>query len=168
MFELKDLKNRLIDSPIKVRLLYLASLCEHGLKDIEKYFSVSDRRTYHDSVIGLLHTVDPSLPNRALSLIKNSLGNPSTDSLNKIRGEYSEPIVALQDGDLEIDNELVLFYYYAIYNLILYALNPEDEKQMMLIVRQAISSYMLKFDGSPEQEEEIKKIFYKWWKNTEK
>lgn len=163
MFEIKYLKEKLLELPINTRLLFLACLCGHSLKVVKKYFRISSNRCYVDTVVGMTHTVDIILPSRALSLIKSNSGNPSLDSLNQMRNEYNEPIVALQDGDLEIDDEAVIFGYYAIYNLILYALNPEDEKQMMLMVNQAFSSYMPKFDGSPEQKEELKKTIYKCW-----
>lgn len=69
---------------------------------------------YRDGVVGELHTVDDTLPARAVEDIDAMLGGTFPDP--EITHGYLEPITAMQDGDLDFPSTIELAYY-AIYNL---------------------------------------------------
>lgn len=69
---------------------------------------------YRDSIVGLLHTVDDTLPARALAEVDRVLAGEPADPA--IAADYLEPITAMQDDDLDLPGPVGLAYY-AIYNL---------------------------------------------------
>lgn len=69
---------------------------------------------YRDGVVGELHTVDDTLPGRAVDDLDAMLGGAFPDPA--IAHGYLEPITAMQDGDLDFPGTVELAYY-AIYNL---------------------------------------------------
>jgi hypothetical protein len=71
--------------------------------------------TYVDGVVGMQHQVDLDLPRRAMEDIERALAGATVDPAATDR-DYTEPIVAMQDDDLEFPGEVELAYY-AIYNL---------------------------------------------------
>ena len=83
------------------------------------------------SVVGMGHTIDISLPADALNAAHTGEDRASIDA------RYREPIVSLQDIDLEFPNP-VEFAYYAIYNCFrLYAIGKPIDP--WLIVNQSLS-----------------------------
>lgn len=68
---------------------------------------------YVDSVVGVNHTVDSSILDSTLQVIKSELKTPNsqTENIRKLLGEYTEPITALQDSDWELPNEVRLTFY---------------------------------------------------------
>lgn len=74
---------------------------------------------YIDSVVGVNHTVDSSILDNTLQVIKSELKTPNsqTENIRKLLEEYSEPITALQDLDWELPNEVRLTFY-SIKNLL--------------------------------------------------
>lgn len=74
---------------------------------------------YVDSVVGVNHTVDSSILDSTLQVIKSELKTPNSqaENIRKLLGEYTEPITALQDSDWELPNEVRLTFY-SIKNLL--------------------------------------------------
>jgi hypothetical protein len=107
-------------------------LCRGALEVWTRYCRERPRIEYTDSVVGLGHVLDAALPGEALRTVE--LGADPAD----VKARYGEPIVALQDDDLELPEEIE-FAYYAIHNLFLrYGLaEPIDD---WLIVNQAVSA----------------------------
>jgi len=108
------------------------SLCEEALDVWEAYCKKRPRIRYVDTVVGMRHKVDIRLPYDALRSAQ-----AGTD-LADVEERYSEPIVAMQDSDLEFPQPIE-FAYYAIYNCFCkYAIAEEIDP--WLIVNQALSS----------------------------
>ena len=108
------------------------ALCGDALEVWTKYAQTHAPLRYADSVVGMQHEVDVSLPAAAL----DSAG--AGEDLAHVARRYEEPIAALQDGDLTLPRE-IQFAYYAIYHCFLKhaAGEPIDP---WLIVNQALSS----------------------------
>ena len=107
------------------------SLCEEALKVWEVYSKKRPRIRSVDTVLGRGHKVDIRLPHDALRSAK-----AGTD-LADVEERYSEPIVAMQDSDLEFPRPIE-FAYYAIYNgFCKYVLAEKIDP--WLIVNQALS-----------------------------
>jgi len=108
------------------------SLCEEALDVWEVYCKKRPRIRYVDTVVGMRHKVDLRLPYDALRSAQ-----AGTD-LADVEERYSEPIVAMQDSDLEFPRTIE-FAYYAIYNCFCkYALTEKIDPS--LFVKQALSS----------------------------
>ena len=119
-----------LDSQRKRQVHFL--LCRHALDVWEAYAQTHSPIIYRDSAVGMSHTVDEALPQNAFA--SSSVGR----DLSSVDERYSEPIVAMQDGDLEFP-ERVHYAYCAIYNLFCkYALHRHIDD--WLIVNQALSS----------------------------
>lgn len=86
------------------------SLCRQALAIWEAYAQQYAPITYVDSVIGMQHTVEIELPHEAYASVAAGV-----DRANVAR-RYYEPIVAMQDDDLEFPDQIEMVYY-AIYNL---------------------------------------------------
>src|SRR5205085_4181691 len=71
--------------------------------------------TYTDGVVGMQHMVDMTLPARALAAVDRRLAGDHV-APDDIWNSYREPISALQDGDLDLPDDIARAYY-AIYNL---------------------------------------------------
>lgn len=69
---------------------------------------------YRDGVVGMLHTVDDTLPARAIADIDAMLGGTFPDPA--IAKHYLEPLSAMQDGDLDLPSEIARAYH-AIHEL---------------------------------------------------
>jgi len=107
-------------------------LCEHALRVWCEYTKRHWRIRYIESVCGSPQIVEKELPAEALQAARCG-----TDREN-VRERYEEPIISMQDNDLEFPNRIE-FAYYAIYNLFQkYALHEDIDD--WLIVNQAVSS----------------------------
>ena len=84
-------------------------LCEEALGVWDAYVTENAPIHYADSVVGMRHDVDVRLPHDALRAAKAGA------DLANVAGRYREPIVAMQDHDLEFP-ESIGFAYYAVYN----------------------------------------------------
>lgn len=71
--------------------------------------------TYTDGVVGMHHILDMHLPGRAIAAVDRKLAGDHVPP-DDIWTEYREPITALQDGDLDLPDDIARAYY-AIYNL---------------------------------------------------
>jgi hypothetical protein len=118
--------------PTAKRRLTLLSLCTRSLAVWESHFSPNASPSYQDSVTGSLQEVNVGLPREALQAVQSNSEGAS------ILEKYIEPIVALQDQNLELP-EAAEFAYYAIYNAFLrYVAGVDIEEK--LILNQALSA----------------------------
>ena len=108
------------------------ALCRHALAVWEAYVQRHGPIMYVDSVVGMEHCVDSTVPRDALASVQAGV-----DRAN-LAYRYQEPIVALQDDDLELPDRIALAYY-AIYNLYRNALAGATIDDW-LIVNQALSA----------------------------
>src|SRR5712675_1374743 len=95
--------------PAAKRRLALLSLCAHSLAVWESHYSPGTSPSYQESVTGSVQELDVGLPREALQAAQRG----SEDA--GIQERYKEPIVALQDHDLQLP-DAAEFAYYAIYN----------------------------------------------------
>ena len=89
--------------------------------------------SYQDSVVGMSHTLDVELPAQALGSLKRRAADA-----DRVAAAYAEPIVALQDLDLELPAHAE-YAYYSIYNLFRKYCRHEDIEES-LILNQILSS----------------------------
>ena len=100
---------------------------------------------YRDSVVGMYHAVRKDILFRTLETIKKELANPKTqrEHIDRLREEFSDPIVAMQDLDWELPYPVERIFY-AIRNF-LDKLNGQDttvfgEPQIYTVINQAIDA----------------------------
>lgn len=116
---------------------------------------------YVDSVVGINHTVDSSILKRTLQVINRELKTPKSQGKNikKLQGEYSDPIVALQDFDWELPKEVRLTFY-SIKNLLakISAQNTSsfNESLLYVVINQAIDAI---YTAKIMTIDEVKSIF---------
>jgi hypothetical protein len=89
--------------------------CGDALEVWRRYRKDGVPLDYRDGVVGEHHTVDDLLPVRALAEVDRYLGGDHVDPAQTDK-DYSEPIVAMQDDDLDLPGPVAQAYY-AIYNL---------------------------------------------------
>ena len=123
--------------------------------------------TYRDTVVGLHHSVDRALLKNTIDAVEKYISTnmiskvviKNTDLLSLSR-QFSDPIVALQDIDWELPNEVEKTFY-AVHNLLDAALGKEmttfNESTIYVTINQAIDA----LDSSKTMtEEEIRKVLY--------
>lgn len=123
--------------------------------------------TYRDTVVGLPHSVDRALLKNTIDAVEKYISTnmiskiviKNTDLLSLSR-QFSDPIVALQDIDWELPNEVEKTFY-AVHNLLDAALGKEmtafNESTIYVTINQAIDA----LDSSKTvTEEEIRKVLY--------
>ncbi len=123
--------------------------------------------TYRDTVVGLHHFVDRALLKNTIDAVEKYI---STNMISKVvikntdllslSIQFSDPIVALQDIDWELPNEVEKTFY-AVHNLLDAALGKEmtafNESTIYVTINQAIDA----LDSSKTMtEEEIRKVLY--------
>ena len=123
--------------------------------------------TYRDTVVGLHHFVDRALLKNTIDAVEKYI---STNMISKVviknidllslSRQFSDPIVALQDIDWELPNEVEKTFY-AVHNLLDAALGKEmtafNESTIYVTINQAIDA----LDSSKTRtEEEIRKVLY--------
>ncbi len=91
---------------------------------IWKKFAVKNKLNYHDTIVGLKHAVDENLPEGTLIAIeiyltakKLQYNFDNKEEIWQLYKQFEDPIVALQDDDWELPDD-VLKTFYAIYNLL--------------------------------------------------
>jgi hypothetical protein len=89
--------------------------CGDALEVWLRYRSDGKPIDYHDGVVGMHHVVDDRLPGRALAEVDRRLDGEQVSSAQTDK-DYAEPIVAMQDQDLDFPGHIEQAYY-AIYNL---------------------------------------------------
>ena len=117
--------------------------------------------TYRDTVVGLTHLVDKNLLVKTVNTVEQHLHlKKSSQALSDLRKKLDDPIVALQDTDWELPDE-VQKTFYSIFNLLETCLGKMQttfgESTIYVSINQAVdaleTSKQLTFD-------EIKKILY--------
>ena len=123
--------------------------------------------TYRDTVVGLHHSVDRALLKNTIDAVEKYI---STNMINKViikntdllslSRQFSDPIVALQDIDWELPNEVEKTFY-AVHNLLDAALGKEmtvfNESTIYVTINQAIDALN---NSKTLTEEEIRKVLY--------
>ena len=106
--------------------------CADSLEVWRRYRTDGRPLEYVDGVVGMRHVVDDRLPERALDEIDGCLRGETIDPA-QTDNDYSEPIVAMQDDDLDVPLTIAQAYY-AIYNLyrIVFRLPHAAEHQVVL------------------------------------
>jgi hypothetical protein len=127
----------------------LALACRGALR-IWKEWAGNRAIEFVDSVVGVRHLVDVTLPSRALAAIEDG------DDLSSIERELVEPVVAIHDEDLEMPPE-VKDAYHAIYNLVRFALGDPGSTPA-LVLEQAI--------GSRLEEADATALLRSWWRDV--
>jgi hypothetical protein len=123
--------------------------------------------TYRDTVVGLHHFLDRVILKNTIDAVEKYISTnmiskviiKNTDLLSLSR-QFSDPIVALQDIDWELPNEVEKTFY-AVHNLLDAALGKEmtafNESTIYVTINQAIDA----LDSSKTMtEEEIRKVLY--------
>lgn len=116
---------------------------------------------YVDSVVGVNHTVDSSILDSTLQVIKSELKTPNSqaENIRKLLGEYTEPITALQDSDWELPNEVRLTFY-SIKNLLTKISGQNtssfNESLLYVVINQAIDAI---YTAKIMTTDEVKNIF---------
>ena len=96
-------------------LFKLATKCCCLALPIWQTFADSHELTYRDTVVGLRHEVNKNLLYDSVLLCQGA--TLVKTQLKKLLDEFCDPIVALQDDDWELPEE-VRFVFYAVYNLL--------------------------------------------------
>jgi hypothetical protein len=121
-----------------------------GALEVWKEWAGNRAIEYIDCVVGMLHLVDVTLPARALAAVEGG------EDLLGIERDYVEPIVAMQDGDLDMPPE-VKDAYYSIYNLVRFA-RGDAGSTAVLVLDQAISSRLEEADATD--------LLRSWWREV--
>ena len=126
--------------------------------------------TYRDTVVGLTHTLDKKILKDTIDAVETYLNSNKikkiiggTSELREIRRQFDDPIVALQDTDWQLPDE-VQKTFYAVYNLIDTLLVKEktvfDESTIYVSINQAAdaleTSKTLTFDDINQILDDIK------------
>lgn len=157
----KEIYQHFLQLEPKQQLIALYAGGQLALGVWQDYIKEEGEIVYIDSVAAMQHIVDSDLPVRALELIrqKTLLLPMQADAEQDIWDEYTEPIVALQDDDLEFPTA-VEYAYYTIYNLFSYCFIPKRQVTLELLVNQIISC-QLGDDG--DNDELIDEKMQLWW-----
>jgi hypothetical protein len=129
----------------------------------EKY-SEDNQLSYRDTVVGLAHRVDKKLLRNTIEGVETYLSSgkwkrfmDGKRTLLKLRSQFNDPVVALQDTDWELPDE-VLKTFYAVYNLIDTVIGKEKtvfgDSTIYISINQAVdaleSSKTMPFDQIQE------------------
>lgn len=118
--------------PAEQRRRFVLALCERALRVWKAHFPPGRELRYIESVVGTLQVVDVDLPCDALDAVRCG------EDVKGVQARYLEPLSALQDGDLELPDEVELAFY-AVYNAFRrYLLGAKVEEA--LIVKQALAA----------------------------
>ncbi|MFW5871847.1 MAG: hypothetical protein ACOCUT_01950, partial [bacterium] len=76
-------------------------------------YAKENKLEYVDTVVGMHHIVDKDILSRTLKTIRHELTNPGTQQkqINKLRDEYDDPIIAMQDLDWELPYPVEKTFY---------------------------------------------------------
>jgi hypothetical protein len=141
-----DLNEYIEILPEKKAINLSIKLLEILLPEWEKFAKKPQNLSYFDTVVGLQHKVDKKIIHKTILISKNWLKNSNSKlEIEKLLENYVEPIVALQDEDWIIPQNIKLIFYSA-YNLMC-KLNGETEtifgeNQTYLTVNQAIDAIL--------------------------
>jgi hypothetical protein len=123
--------------------------------------------TYQDTVVGLHHSVDRQLLQKTINTVEQFVASniikrtiiKNVDLLSLDR-QFSDPIVALQDTDWELPNEVERTFY-AVHNLLNASLGQEktafNETTIYVAINQAVDALS---SSNTMTAEEIRNILY--------
>jgi len=97
--------------PKQRRALHLMLCRERSLPAWESFIAADSEdapKTYVDSVVGMVHVVDPGLCRSAFEAVEAGVVSDSPVA-RALKERYLEPIVALQDDDLTLPRQVFLF-----------------------------------------------------------
>ncbi|WP_318640275.1 hypothetical protein [Flavobacterium ardleyense] len=151
-------KDKRFDIAIRLTRLTLA---------IWNNYADKNELTYHDTVVGLLHSVDRTLLKKTIDAVEKYI---LTNRINKaiiknfdlipFSRQFSDPILALQDSDWELPYEVERTFY-AVHNLLVSALGKEksafNETTIYVTINQAIDALS---SAELVTETEIREILY--------
>ncbi|MDP2875745.1 MAG: hypothetical protein Q8O00_06135 [Holophaga sp.] len=107
-------------------------LCEKVLLLWNSHFPLGNSFTYQETVAGTIQTLDIDLPKDALASVR------AGHDIANVEMRYVEPIVAMQDCDLELPDSIEMAYY-SIHNCFkLHILGATVDD--WIIVNQALSA----------------------------
>jgi hypothetical protein len=113
--------------------------------------------SYRDSIVGLKHTVERTLLEETL----NEIGISSftkTEPLSDLYNKFIDPIVALQDDDWKLPNEVEKTFY-CIYNLLVFVIEEKQNGSSYSPIYVSINQAIEALETSETlTEEEIKKL----------
>ncbi|MGK2863903.1 MAG: hypothetical protein ACSLE0_18360 [Chitinophagaceae bacterium] len=156
-----------IDSLSKDKQFDIAIRLTRSALPIWDKYADNNELTYRDTVVGFEHAVDRNLLKNTIDVVEKFI---STNKINKaiiknidllsFDRQFSDPIVALQDIDWELPQEVERTFY-AVHNLLNAALGEEktafDETTIYITINQAIDA----LDSSKTMTEvEIRNILY--------
>lgn len=128
------------------RILLAVELIERLLPIWNEFSNKRKNIEYVDTVVGMAHSVDKKIIELTINLVKKWI-NGDVDNLEKalLNEWYSDPIVALQDLDWEIPENIQLIFYSA-HNL-LGKINGETktifgDEQLYLVINQSIDAIL--------------------------
>ena len=130
-------------------------------------YAKKNELTYHDTVVGLQHSVNRTLLKNTIDAVEkyistNIIGKAimKNTALISLSRQFSDPIVALQDLDWELPNEIERTFY-SVHNLLDSALGKEktvfNETTIYVTINQAIDALS---SSKLMTEEEIREILY--------
>jgi hypothetical protein len=113
-------------------------------------YATQDELDYMDSVVGMSHTVDKKILVRTVDAVEKYVqsedfknGNHIKNRFSELLNEFLDPMVALQDLDWELPNEVKLTFY-AIHNLLDaatgYDQTPFGEATIFVSINQSIDA----------------------------
>ena len=158
-----NLESKLVGLSDDLRVLYLAELCGEFVPAIRRYFRFPWRRRYTDSVVGMVHRVDVDLPQRALETVLAPDDPRKLEEVERLLAEYREPIVAMQDMDLEIKSNQADYGYLAIYNLLRLCEAPSDVETGWIVAKQALSAVLPEGLSEEEEAQFMSRHLEEWW-----
>lgn len=148
--------------PVKKQVELAIKFLNTALPIWESFVATNDL-TYRDSVMLMEHTIDKNLPVIAIReaekyFLSAEPGIP--EALKKIQFEFTEPVVALQDGDWDIP-EAAKKFFYSVHNLIDALMGQTTtafkESTIYVCINQAIDAIQL---AGLLQDAQIREILY--------
>ncbi len=130
-------------------------------------YAKKNEPTYRDTVVGLQHSVKRTLLKNTIDAVEkyiatNTIGKAilKNTELISLSRQFSDPIVALQDHDWELPNEIKKTFY-SVHNLLDSVLGKEktvfNETTIYVTINQAIDALL---SSKLMTEKEIRKILY--------
>lgn len=130
-------------------------------------YAEKNELTYRDTVVGLQHSVDRAILKNTIYAVEKYI---STNFINKaiiknidllsLSSQFSDPIIALQDLDWELPDEIEKTFY-AVHNLLDSALGKEKTAFNETTIYVTINQVIVALDSSKTiTQEEIRKILY--------
>ena len=103
--------------PSNKRLDLAIRLTKLALPIWEKYAD-ENKLTYRDTVVGMHHSVDRNLLKETVGFVEQDFHLKKEERIFfKLKAQFDDPIVALQDMDWELPDEIQNIFY-SIYNLL--------------------------------------------------